>query len=214
MHETWTDRLSEYIDDELQPGERLALEQHLLDCAACRAVIEDLQRVTARAREAEDTAPDRDLWPGIAPALPPSAIRERRLSLSIPQALAASVLLVLVSGLTVWSYLERDRGLAGNTPATVASETDMRPISFDDARYDRAVADLMKVLVDAKGRLSPRTIAVIERNLQTIDRAIADARQALERDPADAFLASHLAEQRRVKLTLLRQARHLAQEGN
>ena len=213
MHDTWTDRLSEYIDDELQPGERLALEQHLLDCAACRAVIEDLQRVTARAREAEDTAPDRDLWPGIAPALAPAAVPERRLSLSIPQALAASVLLVLVSGLTVWSYLERDRALAGNATGA-ASETVMRPISFDDVRYDRAVADLMKVLVDAKGRLSPRTIAVIERNLQTIDRAIADARQALERDPADAFLASHLAEQRRVKLTLLRQARHLAQQGN
>ena len=216
MRDAWIDRLSEYIDDELEPGERLALEQHLLDCAACRAVIVDLQRVAAEARRTEDAVPADDLWPGIEAALPATSRAPRRVSLSIPQAIAASVLLVLVSGLMVWSYLERDRVVNAPESTVVrgASDAAPQPVSFTDARYDHAVADLLKVLGDAKGRLNPRTVAIIERNLQTIDRAIAEARQALERDPSDAFLASHLAEQRRVKLTLLRQARHLAQQGN
>ena len=38
MHEEWTDKLSEYLDDELSPEERYAVESHLLGCAACAAV--------------------------------------------------------------------------------------------------------------------------------------------------------------------------------
>ena len=33
MSDVWTDRLSEYLDDELPPGERAALEGHLAQCA-------------------------------------------------------------------------------------------------------------------------------------------------------------------------------------
>ena len=216
MHDAYTDRLSEYVDDELEPGERLALERHLLDCAACRGVLVDLRRVAAEARLFEDAVPAHDLWPGIAPALPQPARSGRRLTLSIPQAIAASVLLVVVSSLSVWVYL--GRGDVADTSRSAVTQTAGAgapvPVSFTDERFDRAVEDLLKVLAEAKGRLNPRTVAAIERNLRTIDRAIADARSALERDPADPFLTSHLADQRRVKLTLLRQARHLAQQGN
>jgi hypothetical protein len=47
---------------------------------------------------------------------------------------------------------------------------------------------------------------VIERNLTVIDEAIAQARQALDADPANTFLNSHLADSRRRKLELLRRA--------
>ena len=66
MSHQWTDRLSEYLDDELPPGERSALEEHLRHCAACGAVLADLKRIVTRARGLEDQPPERDLWPGIA----------------------------------------------------------------------------------------------------------------------------------------------------
>ena len=47
---------------------------------------------------------------------------------------------------------------------------------------------------------------VIERNLDAIDAAIAEARAALDRDPANTYLNSHLADARRRKLDLLRRA--------
>ena len=37
MHDTWNDRLSEYLDGELEPRERAALETHLAGCVECRA---------------------------------------------------------------------------------------------------------------------------------------------------------------------------------
>src|SRR4051794_39262488 len=71
MSDVWTDRLSEYLDDELSPGERVALEGHLAQCAECSATLADLRRVLARARALESTGPMTDLWPGIAAGIGP-----------------------------------------------------------------------------------------------------------------------------------------------
>jgi hypothetical protein len=72
--------------------------------------------------------------------------------------------------------------------------------------YDGAVADLERVLAEGRGRLDTTTVRVIERNLATIDSAIAQAQRALAADSASVYLNSHLAETRRRKLELLRQA--------
>ena len=45
-----------------------------------------------------------------------------------------------------------------------------------------------------------------------IDQAIAQARQALDADPANSYLSSHLVEARRRKLDLLRRATALTSE--
>ena len=85
-------------------------------------------------------------------------------------------------------------------------------ISMADAQYDAAVADLEKALKAGRGRLDASTIAIVEHNLQIIDRAISQAREALVGDPANSYLSSHLVEARRRKLDLLRRATALASE--
>jgi hypothetical protein len=72
--------------------------------------------------------------------------------------------------------------------------------------YAAAVADLERVLADGRGQLDSTTVRVIEQNLQAIDRAIAQAQRALEADPVDLYLNTHLAQTMRRKLELLRQA--------
>jgi anti-sigma factor RsiW len=39
MHQEWTDKLSDYLDDELSAGDRNAVEAHLRACAPCAAVL-------------------------------------------------------------------------------------------------------------------------------------------------------------------------------
>jgi Putative zinc-finger len=85
-------------------------------------------------------------------------------------------------------------------------------ISFADQQYDAAVSDLEKALHRGRGRLDANTIAIVEHNLQIIDQAIAQARQALDADPANSYLSSHLVEARRRKLDLLRRAAALTSE--
>jgi hypothetical protein len=54
---------------------------------------------------------------------------------------------------------------------------------------------------------------VIERNLRAIDQAIRESRAALDADPANTYLNSHLADARRRKLELLRRAAGLSSGG-
>jgi hypothetical protein len=72
--------------------------------------------------------------------------------------------------------------------------------------YDQAVADLERVLAEGRGRLDTATVRVLEQNLATIDRAIAQAQLAVAADSANLYLNSHLAATMRRKLELLRQA--------
>jgi anti-sigma factor RsiW len=85
-------------------------------------------------------------------------------------------------------------------------------VSMADAQYDAAVADLEKALKAGRGRLDASTVSIVEHNLQIIDQAINQAREALVGDPANDYLSGHLIEARRRKLDLLRRATALATE--
>src|SRR5256885_2313633 len=119
MHEEWTDKLSDYLDGELSAEDRGAVEAHLRTCAACSAVLNDLERVVARAQEAGRSVPRpprADLWAGIAARIEPAGtpadagnvapfVRRplRRLAFTLPQLAAAAALIAAVSGGLAWT---------------------------------------------------------------------------------------------------------------
>lgn len=167
-----------------------------------------------------DHEPARDLWPGVAARL--ETRTTRRLSVTWGQlAVAASLLVAVSSGLT-WLVARPPSVTAPAEPVVQAqNESAGSPVgqvelaNFADAQFNAAVSDLEQILRSDRDRLDPRTVMVIERNLQTIDAAIAEARRALDNDPANPYLNSHLADARRRKLDLLRRATELAStEGN
>ncbi len=223
MSDVWTDRLSDYLDDELPPGERAALEGHLAQCAECSATLADLRRVVARARALESTGPATDLWPGIATrigAAPGLRAEGRtggrahgRFTFSLPQLLAAGIALMVLSGGSVWLLRPGSTPsiASGAAPAPAGSALGT-PASWQRRAapgYDAAVADLERVLAEGRGRLDTATVRVLEQNLRVIDQAIDQARRAVAADSANAYLNSHLAETMRRKLDLLRQAASL-----
>jgi hypothetical protein len=65
MEGHWTDRLSDYLDGELDPAEQAAADRHLAECRACAEVVADLRSIAATARSLPDLPPSRDLWPDI-----------------------------------------------------------------------------------------------------------------------------------------------------
>jgi anti-sigma factor RsiW len=157
----------------------------------------------------------------------------RRISFTLPQLAAAAVLLIAVSGGVAWITAHRVAGrpaeASRSTDATtrasgdamereasaerVPAEDDVQvaAASLADRQYDAAVADLEKALKQGRGQLDQDTIAIVEHNLQIIDQAIEQARQALAADPANSYLSSHLFEARRRKLDLLRRAAALSE---
>jgi putative zinc finger protein len=220
----WTDRLSEYLDHELAPAEREALEAHLRGCAECTDTLAGLRRVTLRARALGDRPPARDLWPAIAAQLVDS--RElrfrspRRFSLPLPALAAAAVAFLVIGGSVVW-LVRSPLGTtsAPPTPVAVTAPPPAAPSTAPSAqtaavrampKYDAAVAELQQILDQSRSRLKPETVKVLEQKLALIDRAIVDAQEALARDPASVYLNDHLAETRLRKLELLRRAAALA----
>ena len=206
MHDEWNDRLSEYIDGELEPSERRALEAHLTDCAECQADVAALRAVAARAGSLTDSPPTSNLWPGVATRIgaPPAGrttLATRHFAFTLPQLVAASLALMVASGGMVW--LARMGGPTTDFPPVLG---EVRLANFGDAAFDEAVADLQQTLEAGRGRLDPETVRVLETNLEAIDRAIAQCREALEADPSSVYLNTYLAETRRRKLELLRRA--------
>jgi negative regulator of sigma E activity len=99
-------------------------------------------------------------------------------------------------------------------PFRGADGAHVETVGLADAQYDAAVSDLEKALQTGRGRLDASTIAIVEHNLQIIDQAISQAREALVGDPANSYLNSHLVEARRRKLDLLRRATALTTDTN
>lgn len=122
----------------------------------------------------------------------------------MPQLAATAIFLMTLSGGTVW--LVRSSAFSPTTGPIATAPTPAAPPVAINASYSAAVADLERVLAGGRGQLDTTTVRVIEQNLAAIDRAIAQAQQALLADPANLYLNTHLAETMRRKLDLLRQA--------
>ena len=217
MHDEYTARLSDYIDGEdLDPTGRADIDAHLAACSACRELVAELRAVAAHASSLVDTPPTANLWPGIAERIgAPSALRvhprtARRISFTIPQLVAAGLALMVVSGAMVW--VSKVGGPRADIKPVAAGDPFAEPVvaNFADAHYDQAIADLERVLEAGRDRLDPQTVRVLEENLLAIDRAIEQSRRALNDDPANTFLNTHLAAARKKKLALLRSATALA----
>jgi negative regulator of sigma E activity len=160
----------------------------------------------------------------------------RHFAFTLPQLAAAAALIAAVSGGIVWQIAGSPEGLRYDEPAPTTSDAVAQPfraatggeiaasddaagarfetVALADAQYDAAVVDLEKALKAGRGKLDPSTVAVVEHNLQIIDQAISQARQALAGDPANTYLSSHLVETRRRKLDLLRRATALTTDMN
>jgi hypothetical protein len=222
-----TDRLSEYLDGGLSADERAEVARHLAACDDCAGVLNELRAVAANAAALPDVPPARDLWPGIQARLAPRRGLEsaasrgagalgtpvtrlwsrRRLTVTVPQLLAAGLAVGMLSAGSAWALLDRPSG-AGTLAGPAPSEQTTVPAPSDAvlAAYQPGMAELEAEYERRRGELDPETIRVVERSLAMIDTAIREASEALAADPSSGFLNGRLADAVRMRMTLLRQA--------
>jgi len=215
-HETFTDRLSEYLDGELDASAMRALDAHLAGCADCRALADDLRHIAARGRGLPVVPPAADLWQGIEARIHESGVvplrpasRRSGLFVSWPRLAAAGLLLGLVSGGAVYAVtrLQSQPGVVAVVPvvSTMGSPvagTAGLPVGAQVTQSTAgAVSDLQMIL--ASEQLDSTTVRILTLNLARIDSAIADAERALAADPSNAYVSRHLASTARRKVELL-----------
>ena len=100
------------------------------------------------------------------------------------------------------------RGVA----VAVSAPTGPRPAAFASAErgYAESAARLEQTLLERRDSLAPATVATVERSLRIADSAIAEARAALDRDPANRAIEAILASNYERKIDLLRRANELS----
>lgn len=218
MSDPFTGQLSAFLDGELDDLARARLETHLGGCLDCTRTLADLRAIMAAAPHYQGREPARDLWQDIArrldevevvpiatsrPAVPPSSNRR----FGWHELIAASILMAAVGGGAVWVALGRatpEAPVAATAPEVAAPELDNA--AFADQQFDAAVRDLELLLAQGRDRLDTATVRTIEQSLARIDDAILEARNAIQRDPANAYLSRQIAANMRRKLNLLRVA--------
>ncbi len=211
MPDQFTELLSGSLDGDLDATTRARVDGHLADCAECREVLAELRQIASAARGYQGTVPERDGWPAIHAAIEADRVvvfpvrRRPARSLGWRHLIAASLVMAAAGLGGGWYWFGRD---AGKLPRVVVSEPTVGALvaGFTSVAYDTAVADLQRTLDANRGRLDTATVRSVEQSLATIDRAISEARAAIQRDTANGYLNGQIAANLRRKLNILRLA--------
>jgi anti-sigma factor RsiW len=229
-HEILNERLDDYADGLLDAPEAERVEAHLRLCEDCRHEVAAIRELRAAVRVLpRGIAPPRDLWGGIAERIAEAQREEpepeRVHVISIADArrrpprwtgmmglIAASVALIALSS-AVTLVLVRGAGTdpgafatAGAGSTTAADGVALVAWEPVEREIVSTVEELQLALSLQRERLAPETVAVLERNLAIIDRAIGEARAALEADPANQDLSFLLMNVYQSKVELLQSA--------
>ena len=216
------------LEEELSLDERAHADAHLASCPRCAALRADLLEIAAKAAALPVESPARDLWDGIAARIEAPVIalgttgehRVPRRPRFLRYAAAAAALVAVTAGTT---YVltrnmllgETGRVAAGPETGTRGSDTLDAPITqliadpqtaAADAAFDREVIRLRALLEERRPDLDSATVALLERNLDVIDRAIAESRAALAANPGSALLNRQLQNALGKKVQVLRTA--------
>jgi hypothetical protein len=217
-HLTW-ETLNDLVDDVLSPAAKAAAEMHARDCASCATSLAELRATVAVTHDLPDSlTPPADLWNDVRATIEAGkvahlplgsvAARARGFWVTPGRLAAAAVMLVAVTAsLTgiVMSSEPATQTIAQEAPLTVS-------VSWQASErvFQANVLELRQQLEALHDHLAPETLVKVERALATIDLAIAEGREALLRDPANAALSELVASNYRQKIELLRRMTQLA----
>lgn len=203
-----------------------ALDAHLATCADCRAALEDALRLQAELRLIGSEGPPPRTWDRLALRLAADPEVERAASRALAAtstsrrdwrwvALAATLLLVVGTSLFV---LRRSLGpvTTGSPAASAAGQAAPAQAGADDLvgaiegeldlaakHYENAIAGLEKVARESDTPFDPMVLATVRSNLEIIDQAIDDSRQALRSEPSSQLAQESLFDAFRRKVALL-----------
>lgn len=217
-HLTW-EALNDVLDGVLGPEAAAAAEAHVLECPSCATSLADLRATVAAARglPAIMKPPD-DLWTDVRATiearkvahLPSGTAGPRSRGLWVtPRLVAAAAVALIVATASLTSVVINARSLPGmrSPSSTVAMNVSWQA---SERAFQATVLELREQLEVLHGHISSETLVKVERALATIDLAIAEGREALLRDPANATLSELVASNYRQKIELLRRATQLA----
>src|SRR5688500_18711320 len=214
------EQLQEQIDGTIDPVIARDLERHLDGCAECRGLAADLAAIADGTAALEPLEAPDHVWLQLAGrwrreqgVVMPHAPAARARRSSFHWLAAAAVLTVAVGGGWI-AWRATDTGdvilarapqapAAGNASGNALVQGAMDDIKAAEQLYTRAIAGLEQVANEQKGALDPNVAAALDRNLEVIDEAIVESRQAVMTQPESVVARESLFDALRKKVSLL-----------
>jgi predicted anti-sigma-YlaC factor YlaD len=204
------ERLDDWLDGTLAAGDAAEVGAHLLSCSLCQERERRLRRVLAHAASLpRSVTPPRDLWPDIARRVEGERSWSWARWSPVGLAAAATVVVGLVAVLWSGSVPSRVRTVEIPTPspearlvAGVALVSDP-VLAAAERDYEAATNALLEALQERRARLQPEAFAAVQTNLEVIDRALAEVRQALAKEPSNPELGRMLVSTHQKKVDVL-----------
>ena len=215
--------LQELIDGTLGAIRTAELRQHLDECAECRALYADLQRIHEVAGTMGSVTPPDHIWLQIAGRLRQEGrVHDRPApepSRHVQYAwLAIAAALVLAVGASLFLLLPRGGAPApaqvaeSNAPGTDSVQSGVEDLRQAEKLLQSGVAKLKEGLGSDQQALPPAVADTLDRNLQILDQAIADNTALLRQEPQNVAARNGLFDLLQRKISLLQDTISLMNE--
>lgn len=203
-HDSYFEKLNDYLDSGLDEREAKDLDRHLAGCESCRRALDELRVVARRARELPREEPPERVWTAIA-----SELERRGQARPLPSAHGSSAWLypalglaaTLVLGFALW-LAYRSEEPPRQDPRELASMV-TEELQAAESHYDKAIVGLEQIIQQNDGVLPEELKTVLNQNLDLIQGAIDESRAALSTEPESTVAQESLLEALRRKVTLL-----------
>lgn len=203
-----------------------ALDAHLTSCQDCRVAEAEARRLQADLRLLGSEGPSPRTWERVSARLDADPEFQRAGAEAVERdarlrrvdwrwvALAATLIVVVAGSLVgLRRSLGTAPGPAAPTVATAGAGNDDTPAELVSSieseldlaarHYENAIAGLERVASDGDSPIDPAVMATVRENLEIIDQAIDDSRQALRSDPQSQLAQESLFDAFRRKVALL-----------
>lgn len=215
----YLEAIHELADGVLGPIRRAELQQHLDECDDCRALADDLVRLRSLTTSLDRPSPPDRVWLQIAGRLR----QEGRVTAPVTAtgrvgrqaallAIAAGLVIAVGASLVLLGPGFRasrppgplagapSQGNAATADAVQSVETEFR---LAEQHYQNAITKLEQAAKSEEGAFDAQTAAMLQKNLQVIDQAIAESRAALRTEPQSAPARDSLFDALKRKVVML-----------
>jgi hypothetical protein len=204
--------LSEYVDGSLGADQRGIVADHLVGCAACRAVAADFGELRRASAALGTIEPPARAWTRIERMLREPSVGDRW-SADRPDGaghslrkwpwLAAAAALVLAAAVSVWlvrAPLGDETSAAMETATAQSVEAELVQAQ---QHYEKAISGLEQIANAEKSALDPTTAATLQENMGVVEQAITESRAAVNTQPSSDPARRSLLESFKAKIELL-----------
>jgi len=213
--------INDYVDDEIEPRQRIDVEQHLQTCARCRGLVDDLREIRSVAQSLDVREPPVRAWTRLERTIKLEQPRARNRSTApyLWLGAAAAIVLATVVVMRMTARISDSRLPAASATTTVSAQPGAASAQVVESElraaedhYEKAIKGLEQIANAEQNVFDPRTAATLQKNLAVIDQAIGESRAALRAQPDSEPAQQSLLENFKAKMALLQDTVSLINE--